>query len=97
MEEVSALARDVDFLIPAVGEETGFKIVVLRGADGVDIGVGAVVVGYQQALLGNHTARAAEVQGHNGILEAYLVFVVYFFCAELQSLVLHLQDQGAGD
>ena len=40
---------------------------MLLGAEGEHVGIGHVVVGDHQAVFGNETSGAHEIDGHNGL------------------------------
>ena len=62
-----------DFLGVALGPVAVHEIVVFVGGQALDAAVTAVVVGYQQALLGDHLSRAAAAEVHDGVFQGGLV------------------------
>ena len=62
---------------------------MLNAAESLDVGITAVVVGDEKALVGNHFACASSSELHDGILEGYSVGIVDLFRGEFASHLLH--------
>ena len=78
-----------DFLLAGHGPETVGEVVVLHGAVAGDVVVAAVVVGEEEALVGDELAGAALVEEDDGILEAGVVDVIDVLGGDAHAGLLH--------
>ena len=60
-EEINLLARDHPLFIGVECPESFLQVVAFRGAEAVDVAVGAVVVCDEQALIGDDASCASEL------------------------------------
>ena len=83
LEEIHLLSLERDFFAAGGGPVAIFQVVVPRNAQARNLAEGAVVVGNQQALVGNHASGAVEAQGDYGVRQAAGLLVVDFTRLEL--------------
>ena len=97
LQEVDAFALDGHLILAREGAEAILEVVVLRGAQGVKIPVGAVVVGDHQAVVRDHAAAAAEGQRDHGVAQRDVVLVIKDVRFEFEAGCSHLLVQFALD
>ena len=98
LEEADGQARAGDFLFARQGEVAVLQIVVLRGGEGLDIAVSAVVVGHKQTAAGDDFGGAAAAELDDGILDGRMVYAVDLFRREAgadiaERVAVHLLEQ----
>ena len=98
LQETHGQARAGEFFLPRHGEVAVFQVVVLRGGEGLDVAVAAMVVGHEQAASGDELAGTASAELDDGILDGGMVDAVDLVRSEpgaevVQGLAVHLLEQ----
>ena len=67
LQEIDALAFDVDLILCPYRPESLFQVVVLRGTEAMHIAVCTVVVGDEKTLVGDDASGTCEFKGNDSI------------------------------
>ena len=96
LQEVHFLSLERNLVLAVKRPVAVLQVVFLRGGQVEQVTVGAVVVGDEEPLVGNHAGRAVKAQRHDGVGDRgpRRVGIVNLPGGELQPPLLHLLFQG---
>ena len=89
-QEEEFFSREGNLLGAVLGPEALFQVVMFRCGELDHVLISAVMVGDEEAVLGNHAAAAVEAQRHHGIGQAARLFVIDFPGAQLEAARFHI-------